>query len=229
MMPPDIRAVVFDAVGTVIHPEPTAPVVYATIGQRHGSLLEPHTIVPRFRSAFQHEEALDRAAGWRTSEDRERQRWQRIVAGVLIDVPDKDACFRELFDHFSRPQAWQLDPDIAIVLAELADRKLVLSLASNYDRRLRTVIAGLPALAAAHHVVISSEVGWRKPASQFYTALCAQLRLAPTEVLFVGDDFTNDYVGAREAGLAALLYDPQGKARVPLQRIRRLVELLRPS
>src|SRR5258707_6538414 len=79
----DIRAVVFDAVGTVIHPNPPAPVVYAEVGRRFGSRLAVPVITRRFRDAFQEEEALDVRLGFRTSEQRERERWRRIVARVL--------------------------------------------------------------------------------------------------------------------------------------------------
>src|SRR4051794_29016008 len=38
-VPPQIRAVVFDAVGTLIHPEPSAAAVYTAFGRQFGSCL----------------------------------------------------------------------------------------------------------------------------------------------------------------------------------------------
>ncbi len=40
----DVDAVFFDAVGTLIHPEPAAAQAYAEIGRRHGSQLAPAVI-----------------------------------------------------------------------------------------------------------------------------------------------------------------------------------------
>ena len=60
-----IRAVVFDAVGTLIHPEPAAPLVYAAVGCRYGSQRTSEEIAVRFREAFRREEAFDREHGWR--------------------------------------------------------------------------------------------------------------------------------------------------------------------
>src|SRR5207249_1370969 len=79
-------AVVFDAVGTLIHPDPPAAEVYAAAGQRFGSRHAADAIRTRFRAAFAREEAVDHAAGHRTDDAREIRRWQAIVATVLDDV-----------------------------------------------------------------------------------------------------------------------------------------------
>jgi putative hydrolase of the HAD superfamily len=205
MIPPHVRAVFCDAVGTLIHPEPSAAEIYAAVGQSLGGRLTPTDIAVRFRRAFARQEAQDFANGLRTSEERERQRWRHIVAEVLDDVSDPERCFAELFAHFSRPNAWRCDPDAAAFLAELHQQGYVLGMASNYDTRLRSVAAGMPELRPLRHLVISSEVGWRKPAPQFFMALCAQVALSPSQILFIGDDRVNDYDGATAAGLRALL------------------------
>ena len=67
-----IRAVYFDAVGTLIHPDPPAPQVYGAIGKKYGSRLPVAEIARRFREAFGEEEAKDRQANWVTSEARNR-------------------------------------------------------------------------------------------------------------------------------------------------------------
>lgn len=205
VIPADIRAIAFDAVGTLIHPDPPAPVVYAQVGRHHGSRLTAEAIAPRFATAFAREEELDRVAGFRTSENREIERWRRIVASVLNDVNDGSACFQELFDHFSRPESWRLEEEAATTLAELHRRGYVLALASNYDRRLRQVMAGMPALQVVRHLVISSEVGWRKPAGEFFSALRQTLGYPARQVLLVGDDRVNDYEGGQTAGLQVIL------------------------
>jgi putative hydrolase of the HAD superfamily len=204
-IPTAVQAVFFDAVGTLIHPEPIAPVVYAAVGQRLGSRLDVPTIAGRFRTAFQREEAIDQANDWRTSEAREVERWQRIVGTVLDDVEGTEDCFRELFEHFSLPESWRCGP-LAGVLPTLAARGYTLGIASNYDQRLRRVVAGLPPLAPLQHLVISAEIGWRKPAPQFFAALCERVSLQPNQVILIGDDRENDVKGARAADLHAILY-----------------------
>jgi putative hydrolase of the HAD superfamily len=222
-----LRAVCFDAVGTLIHPDPPAAVVYAAVGRRFGSRLTVEAIGPRFVRAFQREEAVDQENGLRTSEARERERWHRIVTEVLDDVVDIDACFHELFEHFARPTSWRCDHQGAVVLNTLAERGLELAMASNYDRRLYSVCAGLPELAPVQHVIISSEVGWRKPAAEFFAGVTRTIGASSEDILLVGDDPMNDFAGARAVGLRAILFDPIGRTQGPSgERISRLSELV---
>jgi putative hydrolase of the HAD superfamily len=223
MIPAGVRAVFFDAVGTLLHPDPSPAYVYATVGRQFGCRYSEEEVGTRFRAAFRAEDEADRCAGWRTGEERELARWHRIVATVLDGLTGRAAeeCFRELWAHFARPEAWRCDPDAATVLVELARRGYVLGMASNFDGRLHRVAAGLPALAALACIVISSEVGWRKPAPEFFAALCASVELPPAQVLVVGDDPTNDGA-ARAAGLHVRLL--AGAGPDGLDRLRDLLE-----
>ena len=129
------------------------------------------TITARFRSAFRRQEAIDHLAGWRTDEDREYARWREIVAETLADVTDAEACFRELHAYFARPDAWRVQAEAGPVIRTLAERGWRIGMASNFDARLRGVAAGLPELAPVRTIVISSEVGFRKPAEAFFTEI----------------------------------------------------------
>ncbi len=226
MMPPGVKAVFFDAVGTLLVPEPPAADVYADVGRRHGSRLGLVEIARRFAAAFAREEEIDLAGALRTSEEREVRRWRNIVAAVLDDVADPASCFHALYDHFARPAAWRCRADAARVLSTLAQRGCALGLASNYDHRLRSVIAGSTELYPLKHVVISSEVGWRKPAPQFFAHIVKTVQLSVEQILLVGDDVDNAYAGARGAGLQALLLDPGGKHREIAARITDLAALV---
>jgi putative hydrolase of the HAD superfamily len=210
LLPNSIRAVFFDAVGTLIHPDPPASDVYANVGRRFGSRLDSTAIGPRFRAAFHRQEDYDREHGYRTNCEREVQRWRSIVAEVLDDVTDPQACFQTLFEHFARPDAWRCESDTGAVLGALVKLGYRLGLASNYDTRLHQVADGLPQLQPLRHRVISAEVGFCKPTAGFFQKVCEAADAAPQQILVVGDDFVDDYEGAIAAGLSAILYDPSG-------------------
>jgi putative hydrolase of the HAD superfamily len=227
MIAPGIQAIIFDAIGTLLHPEPPAADVYAEVGRTLGSRYSAAAIVERFADAFAREEQADEKAGWHTSEARELRRWANIVARVLDDVSDPPRCFRLLYEHFARAESWRCEPAAGRLLAELARRGFRLGMASNYDHRLLSVVAGFAELQPVRHLIISAEVGWRKPALGFFTAICQALAAPPEKILYIGDDITNDYDGATAAGLAALLYDPQGQERgTRINRLERLNDLL---
>lgn len=222
-----VRAVYFDAVGTLLFPEPSAPAVYAEVARRHGLTLSVAEVRTRFVAAYQIEEEADIAAGWVTSEAREHARWRRIVTTTLAGVSDPEACYQILYDHFAKPDAWRLAPDAHSTLAALHGRGLLLGLGSNYDERLRPVLAGFPELAPlVDRVVISAAMGSRKPGAAFFAHCVRQAGCAAREVLFVGDDLANDYAGATGAGLPALLLDPEGRHPEVAGRIAKLGELV---
>ena len=60
------------------------------------------------------------------------------------------------------------------------------------------------------HVIISAEVGWRKPAAEFFAAVCRNLGLPGDQILVVGDDLVNDVQGAQTAGLRAIWFNRAG-------------------
>ena len=60
--PASVKAVFFDAVGTLIHPEPSAATVYHSVGMRHGSRLDHATVKARFRAAFRRQRRTGKAS-----------------------------------------------------------------------------------------------------------------------------------------------------------------------
>lgn len=122
--------------------------------------------------------------------------------------PEPDRAFDELWAHFGCHESWRCFPDTAPVLGSLTKLGISVCIGSNFDRRLRGVVQGLPELSPmVNSLVISSEVGYRKPHPLFFQAACAHLGLPENRVLCVGDDLENDVRGAIDAGLAGLLLD----------------------
>lgn len=216
-----VRAVVFDAVGTLLRPEPAVGVAYAQAARRLGSTRDAAEVQARFRTAWQAEEARDRdtgglrsddtgglhanePGGLRTDEARERLRWQAIVADVFPEVTQQDELFAALWDHFADAANWRLFDDVAETWRELEQRGLVLAIASNFDERLPGICASLEPLARCRHVFASSAVGYRKPAVEFYDRVAAALDLPAESILMVGDDRENDVVAAWQAGWQAV-------------------------
>jgi putative hydrolase of the HAD superfamily len=227
-----VRGVVFDAVGTLMDPEPAVAVAYAQAPRRQAVDHDVRTVRDRFRRHFGDDEVDEMRGPLATDEPTERRRWWRIVRGCLPEVADPGRAFDELWDHFGRPSAWRAYPDAAETLRSIESAGLGVVVASNFDGRLRGVLGGIEGLGAwGESAVISSEVGRRKPHAEFYHAACERLGLPPGAVLCVGDDPENDLRGPRRAGLRAVLIDREGKAPgdVPaVASLRALAEFLVP-
>ncbi|HKA08274.1 MAG TPA: hypothetical protein VKD71_13525, partial [Gemmataceae bacterium] len=103
-----IRAVFFDAVGTLIVPSTPVARTYTEFACRHGVHLVEDEVRGRFRDAFARQEMIDRETGWRTNEARERARWRTIVSDLL---PGAEGSFEELWAWYSTPPAWAIHPE----------------------------------------------------------------------------------------------------------------------
>lgn len=239
-MPASVKAVLFDAVGTLIEPRPSVAEAYQIIGQRHGSALSLEQIRAGFAAALRECAAEDhRQHNYQTSETREHDRWRTIVRVVFTDLPSDtergeparaDRLFDDLWQHFAAPENWSLFDDVAGTWQRLAGGGLTLGVASNFDRRLLAIGEALAPLDTCEHWFVSSRTGHRKPGRAFFAAIEQQLGLSGDELLLVGDDVENDYLAARAAGWQALhlARDTEYQdARVPAeQTIARLDELV---
>jgi len=218
-----IRAVFFDAVGTLIVPSAPVARTYTEVAPRRGVHCIEEEVRERFREAFARQEKIDREAAWQTSETRERARWRAIVSEVL---PGAEGAFEDLWAWFSTPAAWTIHPDAGEVLRELANRHIAVGMASNFDSRLLGLVESFPELAPVRgRCAISSLIGWRKPAPEFFRNVAQLAGCQTAQVLHVGDDRKNDVEGAIAAGMQAILYAPQG-ADNDDPHIRRLRDLL---
>lgn len=211
-LPAAIEAVLFDAVGTLIVPDPPVAVAYAAAGARYGSRLALDEIERRFRAAFARQETLDaQVPGSHTSEAREKSRWQAIVAEVFAGASDSASIFAALWQHFAEPRHWRLHADAVELWNSYAAQGKLVGIASNFDGRLRQICEGLPPLDECKSIFVSSELGVRKPSPEFFRAIEERLNLRPRQLLLIGDDWENDYRGATAAGWKAVAFSGRSK------------------
>lgn len=205
-MQESLRAVLFDAVGTLIRTVPDVYDVYAAAGRRFGSRHAAAAIQARFRPAFKRHDGQGA-----TSEQHERARWRNIVTEVFDDIPDSiDPLFTELWDHFADPGHWALYHDVLPTWKSLRERNCVIGIASNFDSRLEAIRRAIHPLDDADHLFCSSAIGFQKPHPEFYARVQQELRCAPHQILMVGDNLTNDVQAAHAAGWQAIWIQRDG-------------------
>jgi putative hydrolase of the HAD superfamily len=99
-------------------------------------------------------------------------------------------------------------PGAREVLAGLKEQGYVLGIVSNSDGRIETLVRDAR-LASHLDVIIDSRlVGVEKPDPRIFHLALEHTGVAPHEAIYVGDFYSLDVVGARHAGLEAILLDP---------------------
>lgn len=61
------------------------------------------------------------------------------------------------------------------------------------------------------HIVVSCDVGYRKPSKKIFDALINKLSILPSEILFVGDSHPHDIETPKKMGMKTCLVDFEGK------------------
>jgi putative hydrolase of the HAD superfamily len=221
-----LQTLFFDAAGTLILPAEPVGLTYAQHALRHGIVAEPESIMQAFRMAWKETAPPLHAVG-RPPADDDRGWWRALVGDVfgrVLGVPLAetvlDGLFSELYLHYAQPQAWCVFDDVVSALEDLArdHRLLVLS---NFDRRLRSILAGHGLLRYFAQVIISSEVGAAKPHPRMFEAALAAAGCLPQEALHIGDDLKCDLGGAQSSGIHAFhVKRPEGGLDVLVQKVR---------
>ena len=206
-----IKAVFFDAAGTLIKPVRKVGESYATIAAKHDVQISPAELNGRFHVSFDGAAPLAfPGADPATIDTLERQWWKKLVRKVFEPwEPFKqfEPFFDELFDYFSQPHAWTLFPEVLETLATLKERGMALAVISNFDSRLIRILNGLGVAECFEEIIVSSRVGHAKPDRRIFEMALRQHGLAAANAAHVGDSEANDLRGARDAGLRGFLID----------------------
>ena len=101
-------------------------------------------------------------------------------------------------------------PELYQILPELRSKGYKLAVLSNRRTPFIDVLEELSLDNLFDDVMHAGEIGSWKPDPKVFTPLLEKMNLKPEETLYVGDNYYADVVGARNAGLVPLLYDPRG-------------------
>jgi putative hydrolase of the HAD superfamily len=205
-----IKAISFDAVGTLCRLTKTVGDHYAYVGREVGLDLDAENLERAFHTAWK--QMPQRAAIDGPRENDDKGWWCELVDLVLEQVApalselDRDNFFEIAYEHFAEAGVWELYPEVPGVLREL--RSLFqLAVISNFDGRLRLILQHLGISKFFAHIFVSSEIGADKPDPQIFRRGLKFIDLKPNEVLHVGDDSQRDWEAASAAGLSIFRLD----------------------
>ena len=217
-----IRALLLDALGTLVRLEPPAPRLREQLRRRAGVEVSVEDAERGFRAEIayyleHHTEGRDPA-----SLELLRERCAEVLASELdLDGVDPAAVRAAMVGSLE----FTAFPDAAEALRELRAQGLRLVVASNWDCSLSEVLerAGLRSLVDG--VVPSAVVGAPKPDAAVFDQALRLAGAGPGDALHVGDSRQNDVEGARAAGVRAVLLVREGEPPPGVEAIRSLAEL----
>ena len=205
-----IKAISFDAAGTLFYLTKTVGEHYALVGKEIGLKLDAQRLERAFQLAWNRLPRRPAANCPRENDDKD---WWRALVNVVLDESapslgelDRDNFFEIAYEHFAEAGVWQLYPEVLDILQELQPR-FQLAVVSNFDGRLRFILEHVGIAKFFTNVFISSELGADKPDPEIFRRAIKLIGFAPQEILHVGDDPERDWNAATEAGLSIFKLD----------------------
>jgi putative hydrolase of the HAD superfamily len=220
----DLDAVLFDAGGTLLRLD----YAFMRACARDPSLSD--AALARGEAAVRRE--IDRrAAETGGPRDRDADRVSGYFHAVLeragLARARADAAAAELAVEHARANLWRVAmPGAADALARLRARGFRVGVVSNADGRVAALLESAGLAPHLEAIVDSHVEGVEKPDPEIFRRALARIGVSAARTAYVGDIFAIDVVGARGAGLSAILIDETGGyADLDCARIAALSEL----
>jgi putative hydrolase of the HAD superfamily len=119
----------------------------------------------------------------------------------------------------------QILPGTRDALERIRDNYAI-AVISNADGRIDAVLRRCGIADCFESITDSGIVGHEKPHPEIFQAALRAMKASAAESLYVGDVYSVDYLGARNAGMDAVLFDVAGAYRDRgLPRVQSLAEL----
>ncbi len=190
----------------------TTAAIYPLFAKRYS-----HILLETFYQAFR--KSFEQAAHLRESEDREvsaRERFHLFFQKLQIPITHETEPFLSslleahmacLADAVHTPQGHR-------DLLEWLKPRYQLGLISNFDHgpTARRILDRAEMTPLFDLILVSEELGCRKPQRAIFDAACQGLRIAPDEAIFVGDSPQIDIAGAKRIGMGAIWLNRTGES-----------------
>jgi len=215
-----VRAIFFDAGNTLIRMD--YPVIVAELA-RLGCAT---TLADFERAEWRARVRLDASftPGASTEHPDTGERYLRLI---LDELGVRDATIHTALAAWRRgynaPMGFwtAMEPEADLALKLARERGLRTAVISNSNGTVADILTHLGLAGDLEFIIDSSKVGVEKPNPRIFHIALERAGLKPADAVYVGDLYSIDVVGARAAGLRAILMDPGacwGSRDCPLAR-----------
>jgi putative hydrolase of the HAD superfamily len=220
------RLVCFDAGFTLIRPRQTMAERLGAVLTAHGHAAGEEDLRRAWEAAdewFWEEYHRPGNTTW-TDDARIDETWRSyhrlMLREVGISDPERSLLEAVLASQFAA-EGWEAYPDALACLQALRpvgaprseDARPKLAVISDWGSNLPDVLRGAAVDGYLDFALASGSVGIAKPSPELFALACQRAGVVPGEALMVGDSYRADVLGARSAGMDAVLLDRRGEAK----------------
>ena len=217
-----VTHVFFDVGGTLVSSSPTPADIFREAFARRGQLLDPGTVAKTLRSPDLIVTLIQPMV-----RGRETDFYRSVNARIAehMGLREDETALDDVHATFEREVVYRPFPEAVRTLKSLRAAGYRTGVISNFSHRLPEILEGLGLAPHLDTVTYSFEAGAEKPHPKIFKKALARAGAMPERVLMVGDSYEADYLGARRAGLHAVLLCRGGPTPGPCPSIRSLADL----
>jgi HAD superfamily hydrolase (TIGR01549 family) len=198
------RFIFFDVGNTLLFPN-RARMLAPLPEEKHPSLEQWQAIERRTKAEFDREVTSGRV---------DHGFWWTFHSHLLQEANAFDDSVRDRLVQNTRNSAnWDQILTGTRDALERIRRQYSIAVISNADGKIDAVLRRCGICDCFASITDSGNVGHEKPHPAIFDAALREMRADPADSLYVGDVYSVDYVGARNAGMQAVLFDVAGAYR----------------
>lgn len=208
-----LKAIIYDAGHTLLEPRLEAPDVWDFLAAELGIPFDRTRTLPNVGHYF-----YRNVLGSYDSDARARGFWTSYYikamteAGVCETRDRLEEATNALYDWYQQPTQWRMYPEVPEMLRAVQERGLRQGIISDWGTDLVPLLHAHDISDHLDFVVASAAVGTAKPHPDIFHTALARAGLQAGEALYIGDSYISDVLGARAAGIRAVLIDRERRA-----------------
>jgi FMN phosphatase YigB (HAD superfamily) len=202
-----VRAIFFDVGNTLLFPN-RSKMLAPIASDRHPTLAEWQARERRTKREFDQ--------GMQSGKV-DHSFWWIFHSSLLKDIGEnasaREALLPELVRNTQNSANWdQILPGTCEALKRIG-QNFRIAVISNADGKIEQVLSRCGIADCFESITDSGIIGIEKPRREIFEAALEAMKARAEESLYIGDVYSVDYVGARDAGMQAVMFDLAGAYR----------------
>ncbi|HEY3039004.1 MAG TPA: HAD-IA family hydrolase [Pyrinomonadaceae bacterium] len=207
-----IKGVIFDFGDTLVTLSPAREEIFLRASRSIGLELDHEVVRRAYEVVDFHNKYSSVHIKGRSEREEFYQNYNRQLCEAIGISSRSNELGPAIVDHFKQDRKWQLVPGALEVLRRLEAAQLPLGIAANWDSNLELLTEELGIRSCFSIISASQAAGAEKPDPNFFLQAAAKLAptVSPDQIVYVGNEYRADVLGARAAGLTPVLIDRSG-------------------
>jgi HAD superfamily hydrolase (TIGR01549 family) len=201
----------------LVHPRPLAGDIWDFLSAQLGVSFARERALPDV-GHFYYARLGEDGLGAYDSDENARSFWTEYYVSAMlecgVDLPREElvSAGHALYDWYQQPEQWQPYSEVLSVLDRAHASGLVQGVVSDWGTDLVPLLHAHEITRHLDFVVASAAVGTAKPHPDIFRYALARAGLQAGDVVYVGDSYVADVLGARTVGITPVLLDREGRA-----------------